>query len=130
MPNIFLTIANPINKAILRSPLHGLMSKSTMLITFQGRKSGKTYTTPVDYYRVGQSITVYSWKNRSWWKNLQGGVPVTVRVQGKDLVGTADTVPASDAEIVAGLRAMYPAFPYNRAAKMAPNMVMIQIVLE
>lgn len=130
MPNLFLAIANPINKAILRSPLHGLMSKSTMLITFQGRKSGKTYTIPVDYHRVAQSITVYSWKKRSWWKNLRGGAPVTVRVRGRDLAGAADMVPASEAEIVAGLRAMYPTFPYNRAAKMAPDMVMIQIALE
>lgn len=130
MPNLFLAIANPINKAILRSPLHGLMSKSTMLITFRGRKSGKTYTTPVEYHRVGQSITVYSWQNRSWWKNLRGGAPVTLRVRGKDLSGTADIVPASAAEIVAGLQAMYPTFPYDRAAKMAPDMVMIQILLQ
>lgn len=130
MSNIFLAIANPINKAILRSPLHKVISRSIMLITFQGRKSGKSYTIPVEYHRAGQSITVYSWKKRSWWKNLQGGAPVTVRVRGKDLIGAADVVPASEAEIVAGLRAMYPTFPYDRAAKMAPDMVMIQIQLE
>jgi hypothetical protein len=40
---------NPIVSWLLRSPLQGLMSSSTMLITFAGRKSGKTYTTPVNY---------------------------------------------------------------------------------
>lgn len=130
MPNLFFTIANPINIAVLRSPLHGLMSKSTMLITFRGRKTGKTYTLPVEYHRADKSITIYSWKNRSWWKNLRGGVPVTVRVRGRDRSGTADIVPASEAEIVAGLQAAYPTFPYERAKKMAPDMVMIQIQLE
>jgi deazaflavin-dependent oxidoreductase (nitroreductase family) len=130
MTNLFLTIGNSINTAILRSPLHRLMSKSIMLISFQGRTSGKTYTIPVEYHRAGRSITVYSWKSRSWWKNLRGGAPVTVRVRGQDLPGTADIVPASEAEIIAGLRAMYPRFPYDRAQKMAPDMVMIQILLE
>jgi deazaflavin-dependent oxidoreductase (nitroreductase family) len=130
MTNRFLTIGNSINTAILRSPLHRLMSKSVMLISLQGRKSGKTYTLPVEYHRAGRSITVYSWKSRSWWKNLRGGAPVTMRVRGRDLSGTADIVPASEAEIVAGLRAMYPTFPYKRAAKMASDMVMIQIQVE
>ncbi len=130
MPNLFLAIANPINKAILRSPLHGLMSKSTMLITFRGRKSGKTYTTPVDYHHMGQSIIAYSWKNRSWWKNLRGGAPVTVRIRGKDLSGTADIVPASQAEMVADLRVAYPMLSDAGAARMALDMVMLQIILE
>ena len=36
-------------KFILRSPLHGMVSKYLTLITFTGRKSGKNYTTPVSY---------------------------------------------------------------------------------
>ena len=34
-----------IMKFVLRSPLHGMVSKTVLLITFTGRKSGKTYTT-------------------------------------------------------------------------------------
>ena len=32
---------------VLRSPFHGMLSKGMMLITITGRKTGKTYTTPV-----------------------------------------------------------------------------------
>ena len=32
-------------KLVLRSPMHGLVSKTVLLITFTGCKSGKTYTT-------------------------------------------------------------------------------------
>lgn len=31
---------NPLVSWLLRSPLHGVMSKSTMLVTFTGQKSG------------------------------------------------------------------------------------------
>ena len=34
---------------ILRSPLHGMVSKTITLISFTGRKSGKAYSTPVSY---------------------------------------------------------------------------------
>ena len=43
------TIFNPFMVWLLRSPLHKLASKNTLLITFTGRKSGKKYTTPVNY---------------------------------------------------------------------------------
>lgn len=38
---------NKVSTMILRSPLHGLISNSVLLITFSGRKSGKRYTTPI-----------------------------------------------------------------------------------
>ena len=44
---------NPLVLLLLRSPLRVAMSNSTMLLTFTGRKSGRTYTTPVNYVRDG-----------------------------------------------------------------------------
>jgi len=43
------TLTRALNKvpaAILRSPLHRLMSKRFLLLTFAGRESGKRYTIP------------------------------------------------------------------------------------
>ncbi len=40
-------IVNRTMKFVLRSPLHGIVDKKILLIAFIGRKSGKTYTTPV-----------------------------------------------------------------------------------
>ena len=73
---------NPIVSWLLRSPLQGLMSTSTMLITFSERKSGKTYTTPVNYVQDDHTLLVVSPKDRLWWRNLRGGAPVTVFVRG------------------------------------------------
>lgn len=36
-------------KAVSHSPLHGLLSRQLLLVTFTGRKSGKTFTTPAMY---------------------------------------------------------------------------------
>jgi len=71
---------NPIVTRLLHSPLHGLMSSSTMLITFAGHKSGKIYTTPVNCVGDSHTLLVVSPTDRLWWRNLRGGAAVTVYV--------------------------------------------------
>ena len=93
---------NAIVRWLLRSPLHGLLSKSTMLITVSGRRSGKLYTVPVNYVREGGTLTVSSLRDRTWWKNVRGGATVAVRVQGQGLTGTADVL-EDDEAVAAGL---------------------------
>ncbi len=78
-------------KFILRSPFHGLISTNIMLIAFTGRRSGETYSTPVNYVRGDDGITVFSRRSRTWWKNLRGGAPVTVRVKGQELKAIAES---------------------------------------
>jgi deazaflavin-dependent oxidoreductase (nitroreductase family) len=100
-------------KWLLRSPLHGLISNSFMLITFTGRKSGQTYTTPVNYVRDGDDLLVTSYRQRTWWRNLRGGAPVTVRVQGRDLEGVGEAI-TDDEGVAANLLAFLQKVP-NRA---------------
>ncbi len=73
---------NPIVIWLLYSPLHSLMDKSTILITFTGRKSGKNYTIPVSYMREGDTLLMISQREHTWWKNLRGGAQVTLYMQG------------------------------------------------
>ncbi len=47
-------------KFLLRSPIHGMVSKTVLLITFTGRKSGKSFTTPVDYSQEGVQVSLFS----------------------------------------------------------------------
>jgi deazaflavin-dependent oxidoreductase (nitroreductase family) len=96
---------NKIMIALLRSPLHGMLGGSMMLITFTGRKSGKTFTTPVNYLRVqdesGEYLLTTSQRDRTWWRNLRGGAPVTLRLNGKDVPARAKAY--EDPERVAAL---------------------------
>jgi deazaflavin-dependent oxidoreductase (nitroreductase family) len=97
---------NPIVSWLLRFPLHGLMSGSTMLITFSGRKSGKSYTTPVNYVWDDRTSLVVSPKNRLWWRNLRGGIPVTVRVRAQNLRGVGQAFEGEEALEEGGLLTM------------------------
>lgn len=83
---------NPLVILLLRSSLHRIMSNSTMLITYKGRRSGKEYTTPVSYIEEGDDLLAVSPRDHSWWKNLRGGAPVTVRVRGQDLRGLGEAI--------------------------------------
>jgi deazaflavin-dependent oxidoreductase (nitroreductase family) len=94
---------NKTMKAILRSPMHGVVSKTMLLISFTGRKSGKTYTTPVDYSQDGDQVTIFT--HASWWKNLRDEAPVTLRIRGRDLQGVAEPVAEDKAAVAAGLSA-------------------------
>jgi len=90
-------------KFVLRSPVHGMVSKTVLLITFTGRKSGKTCTTPVSYSQSGNQVYIFSHAN--WWKNLCGGAPVTLRIQGREFQGLAEPVAEDKQAIAAGLAA-------------------------
>jgi deazaflavin-dependent oxidoreductase (nitroreductase family) len=127
LADMMVTAANSTMKAMLRSPLHGLVSNSTMLITLSGRKSGRTYTTPVNYVRDGDTITVLSRKGRVWWKNLRGGAPVTLRIRGQDLTGTAEVVDDDPEAIVRALRALRPRYSPERASERAQDRVVVRI---
>lgn len=89
---LFRRIGNIFVGGILRSPFHGLLSKNTMLITFTGRVSGKRYTTPVNYLLIGDVLYVVSMRGRTWWRNLRGGGPVTLRLNGEKVHGWGDVV--------------------------------------
>ena len=75
---------------VLRSPLHGMLSNGMMLITIKGRKTGKTYTNPVGYYVENDYLWVITSRERTWWKNLQGGARVGMLLKRKPVQGTAD----------------------------------------
>jgi deazaflavin-dependent oxidoreductase (nitroreductase family) len=90
-------------KFVLGSPVHGMVSKSILLITFNGRKSGKTYTTPVSYSQQGDTVTIFT--HADWWKNLENNKLVILRIQGREFQGLAEPVTQDQQAIAAGLTA-------------------------
>jgi hypothetical protein len=83
---------NSITIWFLHSPLHGMFSGNTMVVGYTGRKSGKAYHLPVDYFRVGDTLLTTSYKSRTWWRNLRGGAFVSIYLQGKDVNGQAKVI--------------------------------------
>ena len=85
---------NPVLRALLRSPLHGVLSGRLALITVTGRRSGREFTFPVGYNRDGDVVTIpVIWPERKvWWRNLRGGAPVRLRLRGEEHTGHAQAL--------------------------------------
>jgi deazaflavin-dependent oxidoreductase (nitroreductase family) len=96
-------IVNRAMKFVSRSPMHGMVSKTVLLITFTGRKSGKTFTTPVSYSQDGDQVYVFT--HAVWWKNLQSDTPVTLRIWGREFQGLPEPVAEDKQAVAAGLMA-------------------------
>jgi deazaflavin-dependent oxidoreductase (nitroreductase family) len=85
--------ANRFVEFALRSRLLGwTLRGTTMLITVTGRKTGRTYTTPVNYVRRGQDLYLISRPERTWWRNLRSAAPVSVFLAGRELPACATVV--------------------------------------
>jgi len=66
----------------LRTPFRVFLA-NTMLITVTGCKSGKKYSTPVGFYREGDTLWVISNRDRTWWRNVRNGANVSLLLKGK-----------------------------------------------
>jgi deazaflavin-dependent oxidoreductase (nitroreductase family) len=84
------SLTNLVPAAILSSPLHRLLSGKRLVLTFTGRRSGKRYTTPVNYLQRGREVLITT--DSSWWRNLDGGAPVELQLRGRKLQATAEAV--------------------------------------
>jgi deazaflavin-dependent oxidoreductase (nitroreductase family) len=94
-----LSRLNPVIAALLRSPLHGLLSPGLLLLSVTGRKSGRRYAIPVGYQRDGDDLVVMvsGARRKQWWRNYYEPRPVTVRLRGSERAGRAELVaPGSD----------------------------------
>lgn len=92
-PENLAKVVNPIMKALLRSPLHRLVSNHLMLLAFEGRKTGKTYTVVVGRHEVDGTLAVPTGTTgRRWRLNFRGGAPAMVTLEGRHLHGRGELV--------------------------------------
>jgi hypothetical protein len=68
-------------------------------LPIEGRKSGRTYTTPVNYVRRGDVVLLTT--SHRWWKNPRDDAPVRARIKGKDYEGVAVVETSEEAVIEA-----------------------------
>jgi deazaflavin-dependent oxidoreductase (nitroreductase family) len=106
---------NPIMEWVLKSPVHAMLSGNTMIIHYTGRKSGKAYHLPVGYQQADGALLTTSSRKRTWWRNLRGGVSVTILLKGKMVSAHAQVV-EDDQEVADSLIKFIKTNP--RAARM------------
>lgn len=86
---IFKVINVPM-RAILGLPVATPLGRNLMLAYIIGRKTGKTYRQPVSYARDGDVLLTPG--GGRWKLNRRPGVPVRIRLRGKDIAATPELV--------------------------------------
>ena len=120
MPSV---ISNFFMKTIVNSPLHPLLGSRFAVITFEGRKTGKLYSTPINVTRDGDAFTAVSLRNRNWWRNLRGGRQAELRVSGRQYTVRGE-VSEDHGAVVDGLTRYFkqnPGYARYFGVRLAPN---------
>jgi deazaflavin-dependent oxidoreductase (nitroreductase family) len=107
--------ANAVVEAILKSPLHRVMSGRLALIRYQGTRSGTEYTMPVQYAATPGGLIVVAGEagTKKWWRNFTTMGQAQVLLAGTWVPMTAHALVGSeDPEAVTPLLRSYAArFP-------------------
>jgi deazaflavin-dependent oxidoreductase (nitroreductase family) len=87
-------LGNSMMTAVLRSPLHRIMSRSLLVLTYTGRRSGKEYSFPLQYLEDGATLVIWAGApdGKTWWRNFETPEAVTVRLRGRDRTGKAHLI--------------------------------------
>lgn len=111
-----MSIGNRFVAAVLRSPFHRALSGSTALIRYTGRRTGGTFTTPVQYARNGDSVLILAGDphDKVWWRNFRIESWIEVLMHGRWVtMSAAAVVGAEEPDVIAPLLDTYVArFPH------------------
>ncbi|OBG45168.1 hypothetical protein A5672_09380 [Mycobacterium alsense] len=80
-PSALLRLVNPVLGFLLRTPLAGPARKQLMVLSFIGRKSGKSYSIPVSAHVIDHEL--YALTGAAWKQNFRDGAPARVVYDGK-----------------------------------------------
>jgi len=94
-PRALVQLANPFVRLLLRSPAHGLLDPSVLLLHVTGRKSGRCYDIPVSYVDLDGRLTIVT--IAKWRVNIRGGADAEMTLLGRrrHMHATLDEDPAS-----------------------------------
>lgn len=83
---------NGVVKPVLASPFRRVLQPFITTITYTGRRSDRTFSTPVLYWRRGDTVTigVAAPGSKQWWRNfLDAGGPISIDLPGGSREGHA-----------------------------------------
>lgn len=92
---------NALMRGMLRTPLvQRVMGKMFALMTVTGAKTGRRYTTPVQYLSHDGEFVVLSQRMRTWWKNIGTRPDVEMRIEGEIVQGRGRIASGEEARSV------------------------------
>jgi hypothetical protein len=112
LESLLYATLNPVVTGLLRSPLHGIGSSNLCVFSYRGRRSGKSYSTPLSFMREGSTVRLLSSHNTRWWNNfLDGPVDVEIEIARETFRGKARTIVEDGDAFRDGVRAFLTAVP-------------------
>jgi len=117
-PSALLTrrFANPLLRVVLCSPLHRPLSRTLLVLSYVGRRSGRHRATPVQYAPFGNDVALVAVRasHKSWWRNFRDPAPVTITLAGRRQRAVAEVLGGDERN--AGLSAFRARYPRARLA--------------
>lgn len=80
----------PVAAAATSARFGGLLNRNIAMLSYVGRRSGRTFDIPVGYRRAGDEVIigVQLPEAKTWWRNFLGdGGPLTLRLDGTERAG-------------------------------------------
>jgi hypothetical protein len=112
LESLLYAALNPVMIALLRSPIHGIASANLCIFSYRGRRTGKSYSTPLSFMRVGSIVRLLSSHNTRWWNNfLDGPVDVDFEIGRTTFYGKAQTTVEDSEAFRNGVRTFLSAVP-------------------
>jgi len=120
-------VANPLLRFLLSSPLHRPLSRSLLVLSYIGRRSGRRRATPVQYAPFGDDLALVAARasHKSWWRNFRDPAPVTITMRGRQYRAVADVLHGDERN--AGLSAFLTRYP---RARLKDDFEVIRVRLE
>jgi hypothetical protein len=75
------TVVNPALRFLLRTPVLGGIGEQIMVVSFNGRKTGRRYSVPVSAHRIDDQL--YALVGAPWKRNFRDGADADVLLGGK-----------------------------------------------
>lgn len=73
----------------------GLLGRTFAVITVTGARTGRTYSTPVQYMRHGSDYVILSQRHRVWWRNIRTMPEVELSI-GRSVIAGRARLPEGD----------------------------------
>ena len=77
-------------RAVLSLPFPTPLSRNLMLVSYTGRKTGRSYRQPLSYARDGEALLTPG--GGRWTLNMEGGRPVRIRLRGREVPARPELV--------------------------------------
>lgn len=82
----------PLEKTILKSPLHGLLSGDLAVISFPDHRTGKLLSFSVEYQKEKRFIRIICSRKENCWQKFIFGSPVEILIRGVTYRGWAEII--------------------------------------